>query len=176
MNRLKEALEKGWRYFLEALEADHRQTLLEVLREEYIEETHDVAQFTQHVTYMPYPQFRDRLRRIIAEEQAHVQWLRDKILALGGDIPAVCPLPKAGRNSWECLLMDLEEEKHSCEALLERMHMAEQSDPEVAKGLRRMREEERKHRDEILDLLIKLDPYSLPPEPGGGRPSDEAPA
>jgi hypothetical protein len=66
--------------------------------------------------------------------------------------------------------MDLEEEKRSYEALLGRMHIAEQSDPKVAEGLRRMREEEWRHRDEILALLIKIDPYSLPTGPGGGGP------
>lgn len=174
MSKLKEALYEGWRYLLKALEAEDRQQLLEVLREEYIEEAQDVAQFTQHVTYMPYPQFRDSLRRIIAEEQAHVQWLHDQILALGGEIPAFAPVPKAGKNTWECLLMDLEEEKRSYEALLERMHIAEPSNLEVAEGLRRMREEERRHRDEILDLLIKIDPYSLPRAPEGGGSSEEA--
>jgi rubrerythrin len=174
MSSLKEALYEGWHYFFKALEAEDRQQLLEMLREEYIEEAQDVAQFTQHVKYMPYPQFRDRLRRIIAEEQAHVQWLHDQILAAGGEVPAFCPVPKAGKNSWECLLMDLEREKRSYEALLERMHLAEQSDPEVAEGLRRMHEEERRHREEILDLLTKIDPYSLPPGPEGGGPSEEA--
>jgi hypothetical protein len=102
MSKLKEALYEGWRYFFKALEADDRQQLLKVLREEYLEEAQDVAQFSQHVKYMPYPQFRDSLRRLIAEEQAHVQWLRDKILALGSQIPAYSPVPKAGKNTWEC--------------------------------------------------------------------------
>jgi rubrerythrin len=174
MSNLKEALYEGWHAFFKALEKDDRQQLLAVLREAYLEEAQDVAQFSQHIPYMPYPQFRDRLRRIIAEEQAHVEWLRDRILALDGAIPAFSPVPKAGKNTWACLLMDLEEEKRSYEALLERMHLVEQSDPEVAEGLRRMREDERRHRDQILDLLIKIDPYSLPPGPEGGGSAEEA--
>jgi len=174
MSRLEDALYEGWRNFLKALEADDRQKLLEMLREEYLEEAQDVTQFTQHVTSMPYPQFRDRLLRSIAEEQAHVQWLHDRILALGGEIPAFSPAPKTGKTSWDCLLMDLEEERRSCEALLERIHMAEQSDHEIAEGLRRIREEERRHREEILNLLMKVDPYSLPPGSRGDGPSEEA--
>jgi rubrerythrin len=174
MSKLKEALYEGWQAFFKALEADDRQQLLEALRQEYLEEAQDVAQFTQHVKYMPYPQFHDRLRGIISEEQAHVEWLRDRILALGGEIPAFSPAPKAGKNTWACLLMDLEEEKRSYAVLLERMHLAEQSDPEVAEGLRRMREEERRHRDEILDLLIKIDPYTVPSDREAGGPSGEA--
>jgi hypothetical protein len=43
-------------------------------------ESQDVAQVTHHIKCRPYPQFRARLLRIIAEEQAHVQWLYDQIL------------------------------------------------------------------------------------------------
>jgi rubrerythrin len=38
------------------------------------------VQVTHHVKHIPYPQFRARLLRIIAEEQTHVQWLYDRIL------------------------------------------------------------------------------------------------
>ncbi len=44
------------------------------------------------------------------------------------------------------------------------MHIAEHTDPEIAEGLRRMREEEKRHREEITDMLMKSDAYALPPE------------
>jgi bacterioferritin len=163
---VKSALHKGWQHFLEALQPDDRHKLVELLSEEYREEAQDVSQFTQHAQRMYYPQFRERLLRIAAEEQAHVQWLREKILALGGEIPQLSFTPKAGKNSWECLLMDLEEEKRCCGDLLERMHTAGHVDPEIAEGLRRMREEEKRHREEIMDMLMKSDPYALPPDQG----------
>ena len=34
--------------------------------------------------------------------------------------------------------------------------------------LRVLREEEKRHRQEILDMLVKIDPYSLPPKPRRG--------
>lgn len=163
---LKRVLHEGWQRFLEALQPDDRQKLVELLGEEYLEEAQGAAQFTQHAQRMYYPQFRERLLRIAAEEQAHVQWLREEILALGGEIPQLSFTPKAGKNSWECLLMDLEEENRCCENLLERMHAAEHADPEIAEGLRRMREEEKRHREEIIDMLMKSAPYALPPERG----------
>jgi bacterioferritin len=161
---LKNALHQGWQRFLEALRPNDRRRLIELLSEEYCEEAQDVAQFTQHAQRMYYPQFRERLLRIASEEQAHVQWLREKILALGGQIPQFSFFPKAGKNSWECLLMDLEEEKRCCGDLLERMYAAEQADPGIAEGLGRMREEEKRHREEIMDMLMKSDPYAVPPE------------
>ena len=169
MDQLTHALAAGWRQFLEALHPDDRQTLLRVLREEYLEEAHDVVQFTQHAPRMPYPQVRARLLRIAEEEQAHVAWLQDKIRGLGGEIPATSFTPQSGNKSWDCLLLDLQEEKRCCQDLLERMHLVEQIDAEIAEGLRRMREEEMRHREEILDMLTKIDPYSLPPGPREGH-------
>jgi hypothetical protein len=88
MDHLKEALRKGWQHFFDALHPDHHQQLLKMLRDAYLEEAQDVVQFTRHADRMHYPQFRERLLRIAAEEQAHLTWLRDKLLALGGEIPA----------------------------------------------------------------------------------------
>ncbi len=163
---LVSTLYEGWQHFLASLHPDDRQKLVEMLREEYVEEAQDVEQFTKHAQRMYYPQFRERLLRIAAEEQAHVQWLRDKIVALGGEIPQIFFTPKMGKNSWECLLMDVEEEKRCCGELLQRIHIAEHADPEIAEGLRRMREEEKRHREEIMDMLMKSDAYALPPAQG----------
>src|SRR6266511_5597360 len=165
IDRLKKALHEGWQHFSDARHPDHHQKLLEILRDAYLEEAQDVTQFTQHVERMHYPQFRERLLRIAAEEQAHVTWLRDKLLALGGEIPAVSLTPKVAKNAWEALLIDLEEEKRSYADLLEAMHIAEQADPEIAEGLQRIREEEQQHREELLDMLVKSDPYTLPQDP-----------
>jgi rubrerythrin len=170
LDHLKRALDKGWRQFFDALNPDYHQHLLEMLRQAYLEEAQDVVQFTQDAERMYYPQFRERLRRIAAEEQAHVAWLRDKLLALGAEVPPVPYSPKAARNAWEALLMDLEEEKRTYADLLEAMHIAEHVDPEIAKGLRRIREEEQRHREEILDMVAKSDPYTLPRDPVRGEP------
>jgi rubrerythrin len=159
-------LHEGWRHFLAALHPDDRQKLVEILRDEYIEEAQDAGQFTRHAQRMAYPQFRERLLRIAVEEQTHVQWLRERILALGGILPEITATPEVGKNSWECLLMDVEEEKRCCGELLQRMHVAEHADPEIAAGLRRRREEEKRHREEIMDMLMKSDAYALPPAQG----------
>jgi rubrerythrin len=165
IERLKKAIREGWQPFFDALQPDERQLLLKMLRDAYLEEVQDVTQFTQHAERMHYPQFRDRLLHIVAEEQAHVQWLRDKLLALGGELPAISLPPKGAKNAWQALLTDLEEEKRSYTDLIGAMHLAERVDPEIAEGLRRIREEEQQHREEILDMLVKSDPYTLPQGP-----------
>ncbi len=168
IDRLKKALHEGWKQFFDVLLPDDRQRLVELLRAAYLEEVEDLTQFAQHIERMHYPHFRERLLRIAEEERAHVMWLREKLVALGGEVPAVNVAPKPAKNAWEALMMDLEEEKRSYENLIEALHIAEQADPEIAEGLRRIREEERQHREEILDMLTKSDPYTLPHDSAPG--------
>ena len=154
-------LSAPWRPFRDMLWSDQRRRLIEVLRDEYVDEAKDVAQFQEHARRMTYPSFRNRLLRIAEEEKAHVDWLRDKIRALGGTIPETKLTVKNGRNSWECLRLDAEEEKRDYASILERVYdVAEQTDPEIAQGLRRILEEEKRHRAEILDMLMKSDPQA----------------
>ena len=160
---LLDILSAGWREFLSALHPDHRQRILEVLRDEYIDEAKDVVQFEEHARRMTYPHLRERLLRIAEEEEAHVKWLQDKIQALGGEIPQTTFTVKNGKNSWESLLMDVEEEKRDRISMLEQLHtVVEPADPEIAAGLRWIHEDERRHHEEIMDLLMKSDPYALP--------------
>lgn len=160
---LTDMLTARWQRFLDALRPDQRQRLLEILRDEYLDEAKDVVQFEVHARRMTYPHFRERLLRIAEEEKAHVTWLKEQILALGGEVPETTFTVKTGKNSWECLLMDVEEEKRDCTAMLEHLYtVAEHADPKIAEGLRRIREDEKRHREEILDLLLKSDPYAVP--------------
>lgn len=160
--KLIDMLAAGWRQLLAVVLPDDRPRLVDLLRQAYSDEARDVVQLTAHAQRMAYPQFRDRLLRIAVEEQAHVQWLGEQIRALGGTVPQVTATFRNGRNSWECLRIDLEEERRDYATLLEQVNCLEPDHAEIAEGLRRMRVEERRHRDEILDMLLKSDPYALP--------------
>lgn len=152
----------SWGRFLAAFSSDDRPKLIENLRDAYRAEAGAVAQCTQHAQRMYYPHFRAGLLRIAAEIQAHIPWLREKILALGGDLPQFSSTPTMGSNSWECLRLDLEEAQRSRSNLLEWIHLAEHVEPEIAVGLRHIREEKLKHREELRDMLMKSDPYTTP--------------
>src|SRR5947207_14233620 len=65
-------LSAGWRQFLNALQPDYRQRLIEVLRNEYVDEAQDVVQFEEHARRMHYPHFRERLLRIARSEERRV--------------------------------------------------------------------------------------------------------
>ena len=142
-------LRKHWHGVRSAVHRD-RQNLLELLREAYLDESKDVANFTWHAEQMYYPHFRERLLRIVAEEQSHVRWLEEKIRALGGALPLPVSTPIRGKNTWENLRMDLQEERKDQTELLHGLRTAEHLDREIAEGLSRLRQDERKHRAELL--------------------------
>ena len=175
MNALLSALHRGWQQCCDALHPGHHPTLLEALRDSYLAAAHTVTQFTRDAERMEYPQFRARLLRMAAEDQGHVTWLHDTLLARGGAIPTCACTPKVAHNSWDALLRDVAVERRAYEALLEPMHLAEQADPEMAEGFRRLRAAKQQHREALLDMLVKSDPYTLPRDPAPGRPAD-APA
>ena len=159
---LTSALFTSWHRVLAASHPDDRQRLLENLRAAYRAEVSAVAQFPQHAHRMYYPHLRAELLRIAAEAAAYIPWLQEKILALGGNLPRFSFTPKMGRNSWECLRLDLEEAQRGRINLLAWIHTAEHVEPEVAVGLRRIREEKLKHREKLRDMLMKSDPYTTP--------------
>jgi rubrerythrin len=144
---------------------EDRRKLRELLCETYLDEIKDIANFTWHAERMYYPHFRERLLRLVAEEQSHVRWLGEKIRALGGDLPPPAHTPVRGKNTWESLRMDLQEERKDQTELLDGLRTAEHTDREIAEGLSRLRQNERKHRAELLDMLMKSEPDAVPRPP-----------
>jgi hypothetical protein len=153
---------KGWHRVLAAFHPDAQQELLEHLCDAYRAEDRAVAQFRQHAHRMYYSHLREELLRIAAEAQVHIPWLEDKIHTLGGTLPQYATTPTMEGNSWECLHQDLEEARRSSINLLAWTHTAERAEPEIAVGLRRIREDKQQHRRELGDMLMKSDPYTPP--------------
>jgi rubrerythrin len=152
--------DKRWRSLRKALYSDSRQKLREILCQEYVEKAQNAVKFREYAAKMIYPQYRDKLLRIAHEEQEHVRWLLEKILALGGEVPQVSFTPRTGKNPWERLLAVLEKKTRHVPDRIERLLNAERIDPDIAQGLRRMRQEEETHRAEIKDMLMRSDPQA----------------
>lgn len=55
-----------------------RRTALDILRQRYVDEIVHAEKFSQHARQMHYPQFRERLLHIAAEETEHAGWLAKK--------------------------------------------------------------------------------------------------
>ena len=148
-----------WRQFLGLSRNGHRE-VLKILQERYADEILHARRYAQHAGKMQYPQFRERLLAIAAEETRHAEWLAAKITHLGGELPKVPEIPVTGNNSWQYLLDDVEEELHGLDEMREPMQTLRDELPDVARMLERIYEDGVKHRAEIREMLMRSDPQA----------------
>jgi bacterioferritin (cytochrome b1) len=134
---------------------------LEILRRLYVEESKHAALFAQHALGVQYPQFRAKLEKIAIREAAHVDSIGKQIKLLGGSLPVLRPSKPVTGNSWEILRAALEDESRFAGELLEYAARLEGDFPEVADLLRRIHADEQKHREEIQEMLMRSDPFSI---------------
>lgn len=153
---------RWWRKFL-GLSPDSYHKAVEILRERYVDESRHVTRFTQHAQKMQYPQFREKLLRIAAEEAQHARWIADKIKTFGGQLPAVPKVAASEKNSWQYLLADMEAERQCAADLEEEIREIQPELPAVAEMLDRIHEDGKRHRKEIRDMLMRSDPQALWP-------------
>jgi bacterioferritin (cytochrome b1) len=151
-----------WQKFLGCSPDGYRE-VVKILQDRYVDEMRHVKRYTQHAERMQYPQFREKLLRIAADEARHAEWLADKITLFGGKLPNVPEVPAAEKNSWQYLLADLDEEQHCSAELIEQMQTVREELPDIAEVLERIYEDGEKHRAEIRDMLMRSDPQSIWP-------------
>ena len=60
-----------------------REALLDLLRHRYVREKQHAMRYRQHAERMSYPQFRDVLLSIAAEEELHAQWVAPNLWTWG---------------------------------------------------------------------------------------------
>lgn len=157
------ALEKSWRERLSGLFSvfsDGRQRALEILSQHYVEESQQSRRIAYHAEQMRYPQFRDKLRAISADEEKHARWLAENIRSIGGTPPPVPEISFSDKNSWESLLADLEEHRRCAAELLMQITMLWEEFPHVADTLQQIYDDGARHRDEIRAMLMRSDPQA----------------
>lgn len=151
-----------WQKFLGCSPDGYRE-VVKILQDRYVDEMRHVKRYSQHAERMQYPQFREKLLRIAADEARHAEWLADKITLFGGKLPGVPEVPAAEKNSWQYLLADLDQEQHCSAELIEEMQTVREELPDIAEVLERIYEDGEKHRAEIRDMLTRNDPQSIWP-------------
>jgi len=148
-----------WRGFLGA-PPDRDRVALEILRQRYVEEMQGISQLTQHADKMHYPKFREKLLHIATDKSKHAQWIGEKIIALGGKLPEVPERPSTDENSWRCLQKDLAEENRCADRLPEQIWRIESDHPDISQFLQRIFQAEKKHRQEITDMMMRSDAFA----------------
>jgi hypothetical protein len=132
-----------------------------MLRQWYIEGAQQAALFRHYAQRMQYPQFEESLVRMAIDRNRRSQWIGEKILALGGQLPEFLEQPLTDENSWRSLLMVLEQESHSAEHFPEPIWSLESAYPDITQFLQQSYEEEKKSRSEIRRMLMRSDAFAL---------------
>jgi len=151
----------NWRRGFLGTPPDRDRAALEILRQRYVEEMRGNDQLTQHADKMHYPQFREKLLHIAADKSKHAERVAEKIITLGGKLPGVPERRSSDENSWQYLLMDLAEENRNADRLPEQIWRIESDHPDISQFLQRIFQAEKKHRQEITDMMMRSDAFAL---------------
>ena len=149
-----------WSRFLDLRQGSFRQAIT-MLQQRYVEETQQRDRFNQHADKMHYPQFREKLLEISDEKTTFLDGIAKEIVALGGKLPVVPEFRSTDENSWQQLMIALDSENRSADHLAEQLRGMESEIPDVVKLLRGSSEQQKQHRGEIREMLMRSDPFAF---------------
>src|SRR5207247_431418 len=120
--------------------------LLADLSEDYRAEAAQAALLRAHAERARYPQAASALRDLADVEDRHAEWLRTRLLALGGQPPAAGPAAAGGNNQWERAVAALHAAQAKRRRLIEQTAHWDPADPATAALLRPIEQEaQRQH-------------------------------
>lgn len=158
---LKKEWSEWWRRFLGNSPEGNGKAAVDILRRRYVEAMQQTDRLKQHAQKMHYPQFRDKLLDMAADKSKRARWIAEKIVTLGGKLPEVPELRSTDKNSWQYLLMDLEEENRCAEHLTEQIWSTESDHADINEFLQQINQAEKKDREAIREMLMRSDPFAL---------------
>jgi rubrerythrin len=117
-------------------------------------------QIESHAELGPYPQVAERLRQIAHEKRDIGKRLKKIIETLHGSIKEGSQRPATGKNHWQRLIRDLEDQK-ALDDLVSRYEftLARQA-PEVAVFLRELKRIHETHSRSLTQLIAVADPQA----------------
>lgn len=125
---------------------------------------HDLCRLAEqietHAKRAPYPHVAQRLRQIAQEKRLSANALRDKILNLGGTLEEPQLNLKSGKNHWERLARDLEDQKALENSLIEQTFRLAGEAPEISDLLKGIAAAHVSHKETLLDLIARADPQA----------------
>ena len=117
-------------------------------------------QIESHAETAPYPQVAERLRRIANEKWDSGNRLKQIIEKLHGSIPEQLQFSATGKNHWQRLIRDLEDQKE-LDDLLSRYEFAlSRQLPEITDFLQELKTMDDAHRQSLTQLIAVADPQA----------------
>lgn len=117
-------------------------------------------QIELHAQLAPYPQVTERLRRIAGEKRDSGSRLKQVIEKLHGSITDGSQYSATGKNHWQRLIRDLEDQKALDDLLFRYEFIVTRQVPEVADFLRELKTLHEAHRRSLTQLIAVADPQA----------------
>ena len=148
----------GW--FQRGRERREERTIRTVLADDYRDLAKLANQLKQHAEKAPYPFVVERLRQMAAEKEKNIALLFEGIEHLGARVAKFDSSIPSGKNHWERLHQDVEDQRRVEAKLLDDMAFLALEAPDYSRLLRQLVEVEGRHKQALLDLLAKADPQA----------------
>jgi hypothetical protein len=116
-------------------------------------------QIAVHAADAPYPQIRRKLHEIAIQKLESAKKVRTVIEKLGEKPRLPKGEPKTGKNHWERLNLDLQDQI-ALDDLLFTLELKAAETPEIAKWVEELRSSQKTHRQILLDLVATADPQA----------------
>lgn len=135
--------------------------LLADLAEDYVQEAEQAAMLREHADKARYPQAASQLRRLADVETRHSDWLRDRLIALGGQVPVVEAPTVTGQNQWERAAAAHRLAQAKRRRLIEQIAHWDPEEPEMVALLRRIEQEDQPGLASYDELIMRSDPQAI---------------
>ena len=118
-------------------------------------------QLEAHADRAPYPQVAERLREIVADQEANAQRAGARLASLGRNTPANgAGQIHDGNSAWERLRVSVEDYRALIRQLSQLHARWDDDRPEDAALVRQVRERAVAHREILVDLLARSDSHA----------------
>ncbi len=132
----------------------------EFLREVFRDLSCLAEQIHTHAEMAPYPNIAQRLRQIAMEKRETVNTMKEKISGLLVPIDESQLNLRSGKNHWERMVRDLEDQKTLENKLVIRAASLADEAPELSDLLKGIKAGQLSHKDTLLDLVVRADPQA----------------
>ena len=131
-----------------------------VLADTYRELARLANQLKQHADKAPYTFIAERLRVMVAEKEKGIGLLFEGIEQLGGRVAKFDSSIPSGKNHWQRIHQDVEDQKRVEAALTGNASVLAHQAPAYSQLLQQLVEVEGRHKAILLDLLARADPQA----------------
>jgi rubrerythrin len=124
-------------------------------------EAAQAAHLRQQADRARYPQVAEAFRALAEVEDRHAAALRDRLLALGGEIPPLVPAPLRGANQWERAGAALRAAQQKRKQLVDVAVRWDPEEPEIVALLNAIEDEDRAALAVYERVVMRSDPQAI---------------